>query len=278
MTTGRKIFAAILSILLIFNLNLLVYSYAVRSTVLNPDFLTQKLEEANFYSLLKKNLMSTLSYQVMRGQSEELTEILNKSITERWLKNQTNSLVTSLLSYLNSDTDKLVLEVSLREPKQNLKENLDLPPSITDKLTQVPSQANVLQTLPEKDREKLKKGLRELRKGVGYFRLAFKILLISAGVLILLIALLVKKAKSILRKIGIPFFISGSSLYLGNVLVLKLVSQKFTPEKLPPFLPQEVLLKILRDFLSPINDLSIVFMVLGLVLIAVSFVFKNSSQ
>lgn len=277
MKLWKRILSAILSIVLVFTLNSIIYFQAINSTVLNPAFFEKELDELNFYPTLKENLISNLGYDFL--SSQELTEILEKSVTEKWLREQTNSLITSILNYLNSKTDELVLEVSTAEVKENLKANLPLPPEVTNELLKkLPDSYDLLENLKEPEREEFKNNMALARKYISYFHLGFYLLIAFAVVLILLIILLAKKLKSIFRRIGAAFFISGSSLYFGNFMTMEMVSSQFTPDKLPAFLPQEVLLNIIRDFLEPTNSWGIIFMVIGVIILFWSFLLREEKK
>jgi hypothetical protein len=297
----KGILLALFSIFLVLNLNLIIYVNAIKGTVLNPNFFEKELEELNFYSLLKEKLISSEALTTISGGDKRIQKILEESITEEWIKKQINYLLYGFFSYINSESEELNLKVSTVEVKENLLKSMRreigkfLPPPIAGDEKQIdlylnqlkeefdkniPDEFSLLNMVEDENaKEEFKENLNQVREAVSYLHNSFYLLIVSVVILILLIIILARELKSILRRIGASFFISGSSLYLGNFLALQMVSSRFTPEEnLPQFISQDMLLKILNDIFSGINFWGMIFMGLGVLMIIGSFLVKEGKK
>ena len=116
--------------------------------------------------------------------------------------------------------------------------------------------------------------LEQVRQGVGYVQLAYKVLI---GLILLLIAgiiLINRQVRRSARSIGITFLTYGAVGY-GSVFAVKhfvpeQLSQLQIPASLQVWIPQ-----FLNDFLAPLQMFGIGLLVCGVALIVVSFVYKR---
>ena len=120
-------------------------------------------------------------------------------------------------------------------------------------------------------------GLEEARQYVGYFQLGYKLLI---GFILLLIAgiiLINRRVKGATRGLGITFLTYGVPWFAG-IFVAKhfaetQIAQLGIPLSLQPWIQQ-----LLNDFLAPLQMLSLGFLIGGIVLITVSFVYPKWCQ
>ncbi|RLG10480.1 hypothetical protein DRN73_07685 [Candidatus Pacearchaeota archaeon] len=293
----RGILLAIFSFFLIFCLNLTIYSFTIKSKVLNSEFIINELKEANFYSKIHEQILSSF-YMKAPIQNQRFSKVFDNALTEEWIEEQINSLINNFFAYLNSETDELSLKISTVEFKNNVEKTIRkeiavfVPPPIVNDEEQIsifisevraelnkkiPDEINIVEFIEQKGGINFREDMAKLRKGISYLNLLFYLSIILIIILISLISILTKEVKLILRRIGASFFVSGSSLYLGNFLTLSMVSSKFSEENLPNFISKEFLMKILNDILEPINFYGIIFMIIGIVLIIGSFLMTKKS-
>jgi hypothetical protein len=131
------------------------------------------------------------------------------------------------------------------------------------------TQADITEALVE-----VEEVLEQARQYVGYFQLGYKLLI---GFMVLLIAgiiLINRNVKTTTRGLGTTFLSYGVPW-----LVVTLVSKHFAGRWLAPFdIPssiQEFLPAFINDSLAPMLMLSIGLVVVGIVLITISFVYPK---
>jgi hypothetical protein len=117
--------------------------------------------------------------------------------------------------------------------------------------------------------------LMETKQAIGYVQLTYKALIALIVLLILGIVLLKREVKVATRELGIIFTTYGVLEYIGIVMVKHLMGTQLFQFGAPPSL-QTWLPQLIRDSLVPLEIFSLSFLVVGIALIVVSFVYKPS--
>ena len=115
--------------------------------------------------------------------------------------------------------------------------------------------------------------LEQVRQGIGYFQLGYKILIGFILLLILGIVLTNRKVKGATRSIGIPFLSCGVIGYISTFVTKHLAETQLTRLDIPTWL-QSWFPQFIDDFLAPLEIFSIGLMIAGIALLIVSFVYK----
>lgn len=222
----KGILIAIIALLLILNLQTIIFLNAIRVTALNPEFYIQELQESNLFK-----------------SSEE--------------KEAVSSIIRNFFSYINSKSSELSLKVYSQGKEQDILENLN----------------------PER-RAEIERAAFELRKIVSYINILFYASIFGAILFTLILSYLSKEIEKILLKIGIAFFITGTSALILKPMVFSMLSDKFQiAENLKNFpVPPEVFMKILSDIFKPVNDFGILFIVLSVILFIFSFLIRKKTE
>ncbi|HEY95077.1 MAG TPA: hypothetical protein G4O15_09085 [Dehalococcoidia bacterium] len=124
----------------------------------------------------------------------------------------------------------------------------------------------------------MREPLETSREYISYFRLAYTLLLVFIGLMVLGIILLLRDVRAICRRIGIPLFIYGLLEYAAIW-----VGRYFLDDKIPypsdfPNTAESMITDIINSVIRPLEIFSLVLMIAGLVLIVVSFVYKRGKQ
>ncbi|MEM4347118.1 MAG: hypothetical protein QW802_00840 [Candidatus Altiarchaeota archaeon] len=217
------ILIAFVSLLLILNLQTIIFLNAIRSTVLNPEFYIKELDESNFF------------------KTSEEKEVLYL-------------IIKNFLSYINSQTSELSLKIYYNGKEQDILENLDL-----------------------EKRAEIEKAAFELRKSVGFVNTLFYASIFGAILFALILVYISRKIEKILLKIGIAFFITGSSALILKPMVFSMLSEKFQITENLKNLPisSDMFMKILSDIFQPVNDFGILLIAFSIILFVLSFIIKK---
>jgi hypothetical protein len=116
------------------------------------------------------------------------------------------------------------------------------------------------------------------RQYVSYFQLAYTLLLVFIGLMVLGVVLLLRDVKAICRRIGVPLFIYGLLEYAAIW-----VGRYFLDGRIPypadfPDAASGMITDITNSIMRPLEIFSLVLMIVGLVLIVVSFVYKREQK
>lgn len=217
------ILIAFVSLLLILNLQTIIFLNAIRSTVLNPEFYIKELDESNFF------------------KTSEEKEVLYL-------------IIKNFLSYINSQTSELSLKIYYNGKEQDILGNLDL-----------------------ERRAEIEKAAFELRKSVGFVNTLFYASIFGAILFALILVYISRKIEKILLKIGIAFFITGSSALILKPMVFSMLSEKSQITENLKNLPisSDIFMKILSDIFQPVNDFGILLIAFSIILFVLSFIIKK---
>jgi hypothetical protein len=110
------------------------------------------------------------------------------------------------------------------------------------------------------------------RKYIGYFKTGYYALIAFIIVLIAGIALILRNVKEITRSLGISFTVYGILEFVGVLIVRSLDTVGWIPEL--PASMESWLSGLIKDFLAPLQWFSLSILIIGVVLLVVSFVYK----
>ncbi len=116
------------------------------------------------------------------------------------------------------------------------------------------------------------------REYISYFRLAYTLLIVFIVFMVASVILLLRDVKVICRRLGIPLFVYGLLEYAAIW-----VGRYFIDGKIPypndfPYAAENIIIDITNSVMRPLEIFSLVLMIVGLVLIIVSFVYKRGQQ
>jgi len=279
----------LLSFLLFLSLALFGLALTLNHTILNPDFVTSKLDSLDIPALIK----DWLNQQIPQDEPY-IAEVIDNTITdlEPWIRDQTHTSVYSSYDYLLGKSRSLNLVISLGPLRDSLKSNLreailnSPPPELagappaTVELYINEAYRYIDELIPPSfefresslDPEVLAQ-LDQVRQVIDYFQLGYKLLIGFILLLMLGIILTNREVRGATRQLGIIFTTYGAFEYLGIFIIKNLAGTQLPQLNIPPLL-QAWLPQLLDNFLAPLQIFSICLLVAGVALIVVSFVYK----
>jgi len=118
---------AILSFLLFLSLTFFGIAYMLHSTILNPDFVADHVNELDVSVVTREIVEEQIGDQLeLPEELEFLEEAVYDIIDEQepWIKEQLNTAIYAAYDFLLSKTDSLEITVSIAELKEDLKDRL----------------------------------------------------------------------------------------------------------------------------------------------------------
>jgi len=267
---------------------------SINLTLLNPDFVISKLGELDVYSVVIEQAKAQLP-----GQEYIDAETVDKIVNELtpWFKEQTDDVIRDVYAYLKEDRELNVV-ISLEQVRTVVKENIreavlgSLPPqlqgvpqSVIDTFMSqlyagvdsfIPATFQLSETSVG---QQVAAQLQQVKQIVGYIDTAYKTLIIAAVVLVLLIALAHWwQPKPITRSIGITFLLVGAACIIGSLLDVWLVQalSRLVGESGMLLGLQSKLPQLASDVTAPVRMYGIGFLGSGIVLVAISFLFRST--
>lgn len=272
MTILKKISLAVLSILLIIDINLIVFAISVNETILNPGFVEYELEKFHAYAKVKEITFRNFE------KNGVFVKIINESVTEEWIKTRSHNLIYSFFSYLKSEDDRINLTVSTLEVKRNIRDNIrkDVTNPVyadymENEIRNFPDEVDLSAYL-END---IKGTLNDLQIAVNYFYLVFYLLIAIAVVIPILCIIITRNLKSVIRFIGNSAFMGGLISYGTGILTIDMLSRKFQIGEMPGTIPDDIVLGILRDIFEPVKIYGLILLLSGAILMILSFFINN---
>ena len=265
---------------------------SINLTLLNPDFVISKLGELDVYSVVIEQAKAQLP-----GQEFIDAETVDKIVNELtpWFKEQTDDVIRDVYAYLKEDRELNVV-ISLEQVRTVVKENIreavlnSLPPqlqgvpqSVIDTFMSqlyegvdsfIPATFHLSETSVG---QQVAAQLQQVKQVVGYIDTVYKTLIIVAVVLVLLIALAHWwQPKPITRSIGITFILVGAACIIGSLLDVWLVQalSRLVGESSMLLGLQSKLPQLASDLTAPVRMYGIGFLGSGIVLVAISFLFR----
>jgi len=213
-----------------------------------------------------------------------------------WFEEQTDDVIRDVYAYLKEDRELNVV-ISLEQVRTVVKENIreavlnSLPPqlqgvpqNVIDAFMSqlyegvdsfIPATFQLSETSVG---QQVVTQLQQVKQIIGYIDTAYKALIILAVVLVLLIALVHWwQPKPITRSIGITFILVGAACIIGSLLDVWLVQalSRLVGESSILLGLQSKLPQLASDLTAPVRMYGIGFLVSGIVLFAISFLFRS---
>ena len=145
---------------------------------------------------------------------------------------------------------------------------------ITKALTNAQNSLTDARNSIDKTSQDIEKNLKQARTYVGYFRIGFACLSALIVLMILGIILIYRNVKGSCRNLGIIFLIYGAIVLAGVLVAKYLAGQAIDKsDKLHAFQPMPGI--VLNDITSPLQTLSLICLIGGILLIVASFVYPR---
>ncbi len=268
MSLVKKIFLVLASIFLIIDLCLIISVNTINETLLNPDFIEIELDGLGFYSIVQGKIIESIGDDRAAG-------IINRSVTEAWIKQQTHLLLKNTFGYLRSETDTVNITISLGEIKDNLLAESGLP-SVVGNAFRDEIDKQFPDTIDLCDYLKLKETgiLEQLRMFFGYFKIFSYALVLIVVIIILLIVLVARNLGTISLTLGLSLLFCGILTYGISALAMGLASDQISSIDIPDFLPRDFLMVFLEDTMRPMKNQGFILLVAGGLLMAVFILLK----
>ena len=292
----KGLLTTLLMFLLFLSLAVFGTLFALRSTLLDPDFVVAQVEKLDVAALAEEVIDFQSGGQVP-PEASFLEEALYSAIAENepQLKEQVSAAIYDGYDYLLGKSDRLNISVSLAPIKKDLKDRLwqsfeqnkeSLPPEVAalppEMLEQyfeefyrqfeagIPSEFVIDESSIPPDMMTL---VDILRENARYIQTAYYGLIVLMVVLVAGIILLHRSVKGATRELGITFLIYGIIEYAGVW-----ATQRYLPSIPLPDIPPSMqvwLNGFINDLIAPMQVLGIGLMVGGAVLIIVSIVYPR---
>ena len=292
----KGLLATLLTFLLFLSLAAFGSLFALRSTLLDPDFVVAQVEKLDVAALAEEVIDFQSGGQVPPEVSF-LEEALYSAIAESepQLKEQMSAAIYDGYDYLLGKSDRLNISVSLAPIKKDLKDRLwqsfeQSKESLSPEVAALPPE--MLEQYFEEFYRQFEAGIPSefvidessippemmtmvdiLRENTRYIQTAYYGLIALMVVLVAGIILLHRSVKGATRELGITFLIYGIIEYAGVW-----ATQRYLPSIPLPDIPpsmQAWLNGFIADLIAPMQVLGIGLMVSGAVLIIVSFVYPR---
>jgi hypothetical protein len=270
--------------------------FALRSTLLDPDFVVAQVEKLDVAALVEEMTDFQLSGEIP-PEAAFLEEALRSAIVESepQLKEQVNAAIYSGYDYLLGKSDRLNMVISFEPIKADLKDRLwllfqqnteSLPPEVAalppEMLEQyfeqsyqqfeagIPSEFVIDENSVPPEIMSLIDTVREYTR---YTETAYYGLIALMVVLVLGIILLHRSVKGVTRELGVTFLIYGAIEY-AVVWATQRYSSGIPLPDMPPSI-QAWLNGFIADLVAPMQVLGIGLMAAGAALIIISFVYPR---
>jgi len=292
----KGLLKTLLTFLLFLSLAAFGTLFALRSTLLDPDFVVAQVEKLDMAALAEEMTDFQLSGQVP-PEAAFLEEALYSAIAENepQIKEQARAAIYSGYDYLLGKSEELNVVISFEPIKMGLRDRLwqlfqqnkeslppevaALPPEMLEQYfeefyrqfeSEIPSEFVI-------DESSLPPEMMALvdivRENAGYMQTAYYGLIALMVVLIMGIILLHRSVKGATRELGITFLIYGAIEYAG-VWATQRYSSSIPLPDIPPSL-QTWLNGFINDLVAPMQVLGIGLMVAGAALVIVSIVYPR---
>jgi len=279
----------VLSFLLLLCLFVFGFALTLNQTVLKPDFITSEVDRLDIPSLAEEFLSEEIP-----PDEQYLAGVIGDTITdlEPWIEEQVHAGIYTSYDYFLGRSQSLSLVIPTEPVRDSLKDNLreaiqESPPPELEGASSSEIELYLAEAYREIDEmlpQEFEFGessltpevwaqLEQVRQGIGYFQLGYKILIGFILLLILGIVLINRQVKGATRRIGIPFLTCGVLGYISTFVTKYLAETQLTRFDIPTWL-QSWFPQFLDDFLAPLEIFSIGLLVAGIALIIVSFVYK----
>jgi hypothetical protein len=298
MKAFKVIVLVILGILLCLSLLIFGPVLMVNQSVLNPDFVADRVDEVDIVELTNEIILEEIPPEAADFMGELLHPVLRFTIgeIEPWLKEQARNIIHVFYDYIEGRNDTLSLIISLEEKLANFRDNLldailTSPPAellglpaeeieaefnvYFDQIEEeIPSAIELDEMLLETE---VMQQIERAKQYVGYFNLGFFLLIAFCLLLILLIILVYREVKGSCRNIGFTFLAVGVVSLVGAFVAHSIANSQLATIDMPSTL-QTWVPNVVTDVLMPLYIYSIGLIVVGIAMAVVSFVYKRGEH
>jgi hypothetical protein len=298
MKAFKVIVLVILGILLCLSLLIFGPVLMVNQSVLNPDFVADRVDEVDIVELTDEIILEEIPPEAADFMGELLHPVLRFTIgeIEPWLKEQARNVIHVFYDYIEGRNDTLSLIISLEEKLANFRDNLldailTSPPAellglpaeeieaefnvYFDQIEEeIPSAIELDEMLLETE---VMQQIERAKQYVGYFNIAFIALIAFILLMILIIILVYREVKGSCRNIGFTFLAVGVVSLVGAFVARSIANSQLTTIDMPATL-QAWAPNVVFDVLMPLGIYAIGLIVVGIALIVVSFVYKRGED
>ena len=270
MKIAKNILRYIITIILSLSIICLVLVNIASSTVLNENYILDKLEKTSYYSKIYEEAKSNFENYIYQSGLDE--SVLENVITQEKVENDTKKVISNIFNGLEETVDT-------QEIKDNLNKNIE---ESVGKLNI--TQQRAVDTLIEKICEEYtdtishfgyeKQIFNIYQQALKYIELAQKVTLIAIGICaILLILINLRRIYKIFVFIGIALTSSGIFFIITNGIInAKVKIQTIT-------ILNDAVSYTLRDVLSSIlqtiNQYGIILLIAGIILVIIANLIHN---
>jgi hypothetical protein len=295
MKAFKIIVLVILGILL--SLSLLIFGPAlmVNQSVLNPDFIADRVDEVDIVELTDEIILEEVPPEAADFMGEILHPVLHFTIgeIEPWLKEQARNVIHVFYDYIEGRNDTLSLIISVEEKVKNFRDNLldailTSPPAELLGLNAEEIEAEFNVYFDQIDEEipsaieldemlldtEVMQQIERAKQYVGYFNTGFIILIAFSLLMILLIILTHFSVKGSTRQLGFTFLSVGVVSLVGAFVIRSVANSQLATIDMPAAL-QTWAPNVVFDVLLPLGIYAIGLIVVGIALTVVSFVYKR---
>jgi hypothetical protein len=281
----------------------------LRSTFLSSDFLGSVIDETDIAVLAKSMFLEQIMAEMPLEEDAriQMSVYLEESLENRepYLKEELKKAVDPAADYLTGQRENFSVSISLEPLLDDFETALretyreyppaemeGIPPEQFDQqfdvfyqdfVQGVPSAFEIDETVIGADAPaelenlaaETETALEQSKEAVGQFQLAYILIIVISVLLIGCIVLIHRSVRGSTRNLG-PVFLASGLLLLAVVLIRKFVitdqlvqQMQDVPEQLQVWVPQ-----MLNNLMMPLQWLSIGFIIAGIALIVISFVYR----
>lgn len=289
----KGIAIGLLVLLLMAAIPAFIMSNSVKSTLLQQSYYETQFEKAGIYLKLHAQMIDGISGMAPADQlatygitQQEFKDAMAQSITRDWVKNETNRLIRNLLWYLNDETKGVNLSISIK-PKIDeglailVSEKLGVSQSSALELvsaftTDIPDPADVEQLAPG-----TKAALANLKGIVGTFVSVTDLMLYAIIVIMALIFVIKMDMEGFAKTLAWPMLVTGMLLFIGSFIIPNMVVSAINQSGITgsqSLITVTNIIELLSPIFGSVMVQSLVVLVLGILLIAFSFVYPRIAE
>lgn len=298
MKAFKIIVLAILGMFLCLSLLIFGLALTVNQSVLNPDFIADRVDEVDIVELTDEIILEEIPPEAADFMGEILHPVLHYTIgeIEPWLKEQARNVIHVFYDYIEGRNDTLSLIISVEAQLEKFRDNLldailTSPPAellglpaeeIEDQFNiyfdqieeEIPSAIELDEMLLETE---VMQQIEQAKQYVGYFNTAFIGLIAFSLLMILIIILVYREVKGSCRQIGFTFLGVGVVSLVGAFVARSIANSQLATIDMPATL-QTWAPNVVTDVLTPLGIYAIGLIVVGIALTVVSFVYKRGED
>jgi hypothetical protein len=265
----------------------------LNNTVLNADFTRSEIDRLNVTEIARSYLRDNIppDYASYAG-------ILDATIEENkdWIDLQIAGIVDEFFNYINGQSEDIAISIDLAPVRASLEEKfkVEFQKQAADELAGL-SESEKQELINQKVAEFMQdypttldvtradlpeeaaNALQQVKEAAGYLKTAYIVLIIACLVLIGLVILIFRNIKGPTLTLGLVFSIEGVLGMISYIVGRSLISTAIPLADVPAEM-HDWLITFAQNIISPWGIYLIVMLVVGLALLVVYFVFRNSRQ